>query len=751
MAFPFFKRNHAKKKKEKKETQEEMLFRADMYEHDENDMDIFRHDDKNVTAPAKQIEQTADDSNNPVNDATGQSHRAEKKADSSKTTKTSDHKEPTNATEEVQQLFDLQPEATPTETTDPVEELLRFAETPLPFDDDDFSVPDVSHPDAKKPGEVPTFFDINDEEITPPSDDELPPALPQQTENEDAPLVSWSDFQDNTPAVSEIDDEPFITDALIDEELLTDEELPTPATDLPDVRKEQERSPERIDTDKLIRSYLQDDDSLDTEEDGDTAQDEKRAGVTRTFGKMIHANPLFEESQELELTESVSTNDVSAKSNNIAQNIERSNVASEHAASHPDSAQQDEKTDNSDKTDTDLPADPSFNTTHTTATRDNKDTKNDKGRALVPPDVQTDGTSTTPSSPSPDQSLTTGQAKTALSSVFTSQDQTAIDKTNATTDTTSPITDLAQVVKIATHDDTQANDTQQTQSTLVKQQIYRFRKKGDAATSSIDKPRTKTKHLKRINKQKTSKRLSRPAKILITAGVALLVAGACIFTLLFSCRIKTVTFENLSFYTPEEVVETLGIEKNDFLLLLSTKQIEQVIAEKYPYIQSISIRRNLPDNLVITVNQEAPVFYVEVLGDYFIVSSNLRVLARYDSEEEVPSGLIRLYTSQVSRAIVGETLSFTDDTYLTFLNNFIPRLMQTDLAANITDMDLTYRYRITFHYENRLEITFGSATDFETKILFLEGIISKLNETDTGTINLIDLRTAAVNVTSAAE
>ena len=77
--------------------------------------------------------------------------------------------------------------------------------------------------------------------------------------------------------------------------------------------------------------------------------------------------------------------------------------------------------------------------------------------------------------------------------------------------------------------------------------------------------------------------------------------------------------------------------------------------------------------------------------------------------------------------------------------------MQTDLAANITDMDLTYRYRITFHYENRLEITFGSATDFETKILFLEGIISKLNETDTGTINLIDLRTAAVNVTSAAE
>ena len=120
MAFPFFKRNHAKKKKEKKETQEEMLFRADIYEHDENDMDISRHDDKNVTAPAKQIEQTAADSNNPVNDATGQSHRAEKKADSSQTTKTSDHKEPTNATEEVQQLFDLQPEATPTEATDPV-------------------------------------------------------------------------------------------------------------------------------------------------------------------------------------------------------------------------------------------------------------------------------------------------------------------------------------------------------------------------------------------------------------------------------------------------------------------------------------------------------------------------------------------------------------------------------------------------------------------------------------------------------
>lgn len=246
------------------------------------------------------------------------------------------------------------------------------------------------------------------------------------------------------------------------------------------------------------------------------------------------------------------------------------------------------------------------------------------------------------------------------------------------------------------------------------------------------------------------KKWTRRGKILLLAGSAVALIAAAIALLLFGCRIKTVTFHNLSYYEPKDVVERLGIEKNDFLLLLSKRKIEHVIAQEYPYIHSVQITRELPDNLVITVKQDTPMFYTEILGDYFVISSNLRVLKRYDSEEEIDSKLIRLSTAQVSSAIVGEQIQFEDETYFAYLQDYIARLMDTAVAEHITEMDLTYRSRSSFVYDDRLKVILGTSTDFETKMLFFEGILGKLKDTDRGTVNLLNVQEASVALDNTA-
>lgn len=92
----------------------------------------------------------------------------------------------------------------------------------------------------------------------------------------------------------------------------------------------------------------------------------------------------------------------------------------------------------------------------------------------------------------------------------------------------------------------------------------------------------------------------------LLALVVALTAGATVFF-----RVEQVVVTGNSRYTQEEIVEVTGIERGDNLYGWNKFNIAQRLRETLPYIGEVSIRRALPNTVIITVVEWEAVARVE--------------------------------------------------------------------------------------------------------------------------------------------
>lgn len=107
----------------------------------------------------------------------------------------------------------------------------------------------------------------------------------------------------------------------------------------------------------------------------------------------------------------------------------------------------------------------------------------------------------------------------------------------------------------------------------------------------------------------------------VLAVIAAVVAACVIFF-----RINSVTVQGNSRYTAEEVVEASGVKTGDNLMALSKSQIASAIRLRLPYVESVSMRRRLPDGLEITVRERVAAASVESGSGPWLISSQGKVL-----------------------------------------------------------------------------------------------------------------------------
>ena len=108
---------------------------------------------------------------------------------------------------------------------------------------------------------------------------------------------------------------------------------------------------------------------------------------------------------------------------------------------------------------------------------------------------------------------------------------------------------------------------------------------------------------RRKNKRYRRSRLTVPLRILSF----LLICGAITTALIIFFKVQTVTIQGNERYTEEEILEVSGIETGENMFLLNKFAIRDRISEELPYIQSVRFWRNLPDTIVIEVNECEPV------------------------------------------------------------------------------------------------------------------------------------------------
>ena len=245
---------------------------------------------------------------------------------------------------------------------------------------------------------------------------------------------------------------------------------------------------------------------------------------------------------------------------------------------------------------------------------------------------------------------------------------------------------------------------------------------------------------RRKNKRYRRSRLTVPLRILSF----LLICGAITTALIVFFKVQTVTIQGNERYTEEEILEVSGIETGENMFLLNKFAIRDRITEELPYIQSVRFWRNLPDTIVIEVNECEPVAAVIQGESAWLVSREGKLL------EEVSAAQAEKYLQIVGCTLLMPAVSSqlalpqgTDENGVPKSNitrgqlvSLLQTLEDRHMLANATKIDCSDRDKLVMDYAGRFQVEIPYDADFNKKLNALGQIIDQLQENETGTIIL---------------
>lgn len=196
----------------------------------------------------------------------------------------------------------------------------------------------------------------------------------------------------------------------------------------------------------------------------------------------------------------------------------------------------------------------------------------------------------------------------------------------------------------------------------------------------------------------------------------------------FFFGLRSFEVKGSSRYTKEEILTASGFDTTDNLFGLDFKAAEKAILAHCPYISEVTFKRVLPSTLVITVVEDAPSYYAEIYGAWFLLSEDLRVISFHSMKEDIEVldlPVVRLSVPAVDRAVVGEPLIFTKPADYRYLLSFLSDLREQPMFEDVDYVDASDRYHINLYAnDGHFKILVGNADNLETKLRFVQKVIN---------------------------
>ena len=209
--------------------------------------------------------------------------------------------------------------------------------------------------------------------------------------------------------------------------------------------------------------------------------------------------------------------------------------------------------------------------------------------------------------------------------------------------------------------------------------------------------------------------------------IAVVIFAIMCFTVLFP--IKRISVSGSEIYSKAEIIKASGLTTDDNLFVVSEDKIEENIRKSLPYIDSVSLKRNLPDAVALTVT-DAKEFACYKTGDtYSIVSEKGYVLS---SQPECPENVFEIITSGVS-ANISEILIYDNAAEEELVKELITILSEKEI--NIDTIDVTNILDISISIEGKFTVSLGTSDYLSEKIAHLYSMINSIGDRK-GKINL---------------
>ena len=106
----------------------------------------------------------------------------------------------------------------------------------------------------------------------------------------------------------------------------------------------------------------------------------------------------------------------------------------------------------------------------------------------------------------------------------------------------------------------------------------------------------------------------------------LLIAAAVVLACVVFFRVNSVEVTGNVRYTAAEVIAASGIEMGDNLVVLPRSRVSAAICANLPYVESVSVKKALPDGVVLVVTERVAAASVESAEGRWLVSAQGKLL-----------------------------------------------------------------------------------------------------------------------------
>lgn len=215
-------------------------------------------------------------------------------------------------------------------------------------------------------------------------------------------------------------------------------------------------------------------------------------------------------------------------------------------------------------------------------------------------------------------------------------------------------------------------------------------------------------------KRRAQHRASRSAVIALCLVMFIAFASLLVYKLFFVAQNFTV--EGNVRYTAEEIVAASSVSAGDNLYSFSAVKTADTLTFHLPYIQTLSVRRTVPDSVCFTVQEETAVFWAELYGQTWALSGSLRLLEPLDAAEARESGLIRLRLPDVESAVSGRVITFKDERSSRRIREIVEAVLNAELCDRLTSVDLRNSRALTMVSDDCYLLDLGDGSDAALKL-----------------------------------
>lgn len=250
-------------------------------------------------------------------------------------------------------------------------------------------------------------------------------------------------------------------------------------------------------------------------------------------------------------------------------------------------------------------------------------------------------------------------------------------------------------------------------------------------TESLSRDEVRSINKKKIKRKRKAKRIA----ALVFLAIAVVCAGISLILTVFF-RIDTVQVKGSETYTKKQIIAGAGIETGSNLFMVNQEKVNTKLVQSLPYVESVTLERELPDKLIINVTETKAIASVKNGKSYAYVDKTGKVLSTGEPKAAKGSAVVKDIT--IKKAEAGSIIELSTEAITKDFLTVIDAVNESGITG-ITSVEYSKKEGFTLVYDKRITIEFGSLTNITRKLQRAAAAIEQENEINPNGIGTLDL------------